>query len=91
MCNDLIQRGVSPVGILRMLSGHVMKLTKIHAGKKVAGHPFFVDKLKKQARVFEEKRVVAAISGIAEADRGIRQSKIKDSFLLENLIREICR
>lgn len=91
VCNDLMQRGVKPVPILRMLSRHMLNLTKAHAGKKIAGHPFFVEKLRKQARIFEISRVTGAISKIAEVDRDIRHSKIKDSILLENMIREICR
>lgn len=91
VCNDLMQRGVKPVPILRMLSGHMMNLTKAHAGKKIAGHPYFVDKLRRQARQFEESRVTEAISSIAGVERDIRHSKVKDSILLENMIRKICR
>jgi DNA polymerase-3 subunit delta len=91
VCNDLMQRGIKPVPILRLLSNHMMNLTRIHAGKKMSGHPFFIEKLRKQARIFEEARVIRAITGIAGAERDIRHSRIKESFLLENLIREICR
>lgn len=91
VCNDLTQRGIKAVPILVMLSGHMMNLLKVHAGKKMAGHPFFVDKLRKQARDFEAGRVIRAISSIARADRAARGSKVRDSLLLENLIREICR
>ena len=36
-------------------------------------------------------RVVRAIRCIAGAERDIRRSRIKDSILLENMIRDICR
>jgi len=91
VCHDLMQRGNKPVPILRMLSRHVMNLTRIHAGKKMPGHPFYIEKLRQQARIFDRSRVMTAISGIAQAERNIRHSKIDDSFILENLIREICR
>jgi DNA polymerase-3 subunit delta len=91
VCNDLTQRGIKAVPILRMLSGHMMNLMRVHAGKKIAAHPFFVEKLRRQARDFEATRVTSAISRIAEADRDARRSKTRDSILLENLIREICR
>jgi DNA polymerase-3 subunit delta len=91
VCNDLMQRGIKPVPILIQLSRHMMNLTRIHAGKKMAGHPYFVEKLRKQARDFEESRVIEAISRIAGVERDIRRSAVKDSILLENMIREICR
>lgn len=91
VCNDLIQRGSKPVPILRMLSRQTLNLARIHAGKKLSGHPFYIEKLRRQAGVFDQARVMTAITGIAEAERKIRHSKIKDSIILENLIREICR
>ncbi len=91
VCNDLILRGMKPTPILILLSRHMTNLIRVHTGKKMTGHPFFVDKLRKQTRIFEEARVLKAISGIAEVERGIRQSRVKDTILLENLIRDICR
>jgi len=90
VCRDLMLRGMKPVPILRLLSGHLMKLAKIHAGKKVQGHPFFVEKLNRQARLYGKEKVASAIYKLAEAERGIRRSKLRESILLENLIREIC-
>jgi DNA polymerase-3 subunit delta len=91
VCQDLIQRGFKPVPILRLLSGHMMNLTRVHAGKKITGHPFFVEKLRRQAAAFDESRVLRAVTNIAGVERDIRRSKIKDSILLENMIRDICR
>ena len=91
VCSDLMQRGVKPVPILRMLSGHMMNLTRVHSGKNIAGHPYYVEKLRRQARQFEEHRLLAAISSIARAESDVRHSKVRDSILLENMIREICR
>jgi DNA polymerase-3 subunit delta len=91
VCYDLVRRGNKPVPILRMLSRHLINLAKVLAGKKVAGHPFFVDKLRKQARTFDENRVGAAISRVAETERKIRHSSIDDEILLENTIRDISR
>jgi DNA polymerase III delta subunit len=91
ICHDLILRGLKPVPILRMLSSHMINLARVHSGRKMAGHPYYLEKLRKQARAFEEDRVIRAISGIAATERDIRHSKIKDTFLLENLVRGICR
>jgi DNA polymerase-3 subunit delta len=91
VCYDLLQRGNKPVPILLMLSRHLMNLAKVIAGKKVAGHPFFVNKLRQQARTFNEARVTAAISRVAETDRKIRHSSVDDEILLENTIRDISR
>jgi len=91
VCYDLIQRGNKPVPILRMLSRHLINLAKAHAGKKIAGHPFFVEKLRKQARKFDDARVAAAISRVAETEREIRHSAVDDEILFENMIRDISR
>jgi DNA polymerase III delta subunit len=68
-----------------------VKLAKVIAGKKVPGHPYFVEKLRRQARTFDRARVARAITEIAETDRNIRRSKVSDDILLENMIRDICR
>ena len=88
---DLLQQGEKPVGILRLLSGHLMNLAKLHGGKQVAGHPFFVAKLKEQTRGFDRNRVKNAISEIARTERAIRRTALADTILLENMIREISR
>jgi len=91
VCYDLIQRGNNPVPILRMLSRHLINLAKIHAGKKMSGHPFFIDKLRRQARTFDEGRLLAAIERLAEVERDMRRSSVDDTILLENMIRDISR
>ncbi len=91
VCYDLMQRGNKPVPILRMLSRHLINLAKVHAGKKIAGHPFFVDKLRKQARRFDDSRVGTAIARVAETEREIRHSSVDNEILLENTIRDISR
>jgi DNA polymerase-3 subunit delta len=89
--SDLIQKGMKPVPILRLLSGHMMNLLKIHTGKKVANHPFFVEKLRRQASVYDQDRVLKAIALIARAERDIRRARIEPIILTENMIREISR
>jgi DNA polymerase III subunit delta len=91
VCNDLMLRGEEPVLVMRLLSGHLMNLIKVHAGKKVAGHPFYVEKLRQQARNFDERRVLKAITLTAAAERDIRHSRTGATVILENLIREISR
>lgn len=91
VCHDLLEQGTNPVTILRLLSGHMLNLIRIHNGKNVAGHPMVVERLQQQARAFEEPKVIGAIVGIARAEREIRRSKVSRSILLENLIREISR
>lgn len=91
VCYDLMQRGNKPVPILRMLSRHLINLAKVHAGKKITGHPFFIDKLRKQARRFDDARVGTAISRVAETERKIRRTSVDNEILLENTIRDISR
>lgn len=91
VCYDLINRGTSAVPILRLLSGHLISLAKVHAGKKVTGHPFFVNKLREQARTFDETRVLESIARLAITERSMRRSSVDDSILLENMIRDISR
>lgn len=89
--HDLIMKGVRPAAIPGMLSGHMIKLLLVHMGKKVAGAPYFVSKLKAQSRVFSKAKVISAIAEIADTERNIRRSKLNPSVLVENLIREISR
>lgn len=88
---DLILKGTRPASIPVMLAGHMMKLLLIHTGKKVAGAPFYISKLKAQARIFDREKVLAAITLIAAAEHDIRRSKLNQVVLVENLIREISR
>lgn len=88
---ELLLGGMSPVGILNILSGQLINLVKIHAGKKIAGAPFYVNKLKRQAGDFSREQVLTGISLIAVADRDIRRSALAPEMVVENLIREISR
>ena len=57
----------------------------------MSGHPFLIEKLRKQARNFDEDVTKKAIIGVAKADRDIRHSTMSPGLLVENLIREISR
>lgn len=87
--NDLILKGINPASMIYPLSNHMTNLLKVHAGKKVAAHPMFVGKLRRQAAIYDQSRTVTTITLIAKADREIRENKLRPLFLVENLIREI--
>jgi len=87
--NDLIDRGTSPVAFLNIMGGHMLNLLKAQTGARITGAPFFVNKLKNQARKVDRDKILRAISGIAEAERGVRLSGVSPVLLVENLIREI--
>ncbi|MFH1700953.1 MAG: DNA polymerase III subunit delta [Candidatus Zixiibacteriota bacterium] len=89
--NDMVKKGSNPTGLLFLLSRHMMYLLKIHAGKKLAHHPFFISKLTKQAAVYNKNETLNAISKIAMTERRIRKSGMEPGLLVENLIREISR
>jgi len=89
--NDLIQKGMYPVPIVNILSGHLVKLMLIHEGKNVPGAPFYVNKLRSQAGSYPREKLKEAIIRTAETDRAIRQTKVAPEFLVENLIREIAQ
>lgn len=89
--NDMVKKGSNPTGLLIMLSRHLMYLLKIHAGKKLSHHPFFISKLKKQATVYDKNSTLNAISKIATTERRVRKSGLEPGLLVENLIREISR
>ena len=88
---ELLLGGMSPVGILNILSGQLINLVRIHAGKKIAGAPFYITKLRRQAGNFSQDQVLKGISLIAVADRDIRRSSLAPEMVVENLIREISR
>ena len=87
--NDLSRKGVRTEQFMGMLSGHMVNLLKAHANKKIAGQPFYVGKLRQQAREYDRPKVLSALARIAETERNIRRTKLKPSILVENLIREI--
>ncbi|MEE9443396.1 MAG: DNA polymerase III subunit delta [candidate division Zixibacteria bacterium] len=89
--NDMVKKGSNPTGLLFLLSRHLMSLLKIHAGKKLARHPFFISKLKKQAALYDKNATLNAISKIAITERKVRKSGLEPVLLVENLIREISR
>lgn len=89
--HDLIRKGMRPASLLRQLSNHILNLLRVHTGKQVSGAPYFVNKLRHQAPLFDKEKVLDAISRIAATEREIRRSAIKPPILVENLIREISR
>ncbi len=89
--NDLISRGSSSVGVVVLIGRQMINMLKALEGRKIAGHPFWVDKLRRQANLYGRERVVSAISSIAKTEKDIRTSLLKPNFLVENLIREISR
>ena len=89
--NDLIQHGTSPGGVVVLIGRHMVNMVKVIEGRKVAGHPFWIEKLRHQAQQYGRQRAVAAIGHIAAAERDIRITDIKPKMLVENLIREISR
>lgn len=89
--SDLLRRGSNAGGVIVLMSRHVMNMLRVIEGRKVAGHPFWVSKLKNQAQRYGQERVVAAISSLAKTERDIRLSKLPPDLLVENLIREISR
>jgi len=88
---ELLRGGMTPVGILNMLSGQMINLVKIHSGKKVAGAPYYVSKLRRQAGNYSQDLALKSISLIAMAERDIRRSSLAPELVVENLIREISR
>lgn len=88
---DLIRRGSNPGGVVVLMSRHIMNMLRAIEGRKIAGHPFWVSKIRNQAQRYGQERVVKAISSLAKTDRDIRLSKLQPDLLVENLIREISR
>jgi DNA polymerase-3 subunit delta len=87
--HDLLHKGMSPVGVLAMLSGHLINLVKIQTGKKVGGAPFYLGKLRRQGEMMGTDAALAGLAQIATAEREIRHSHPRPAVLVENLIREI--
>lgn len=90
-CDDLLQRGMTPPGVLGMLSRQMIDFLKAHRGKKLTGAPFYQSNVRRQAQGYAESEVIRAISLIAKAERDVRLSGIPQAIIMENLIREISR
>ncbi|MEZ5358659.1 MAG: DNA polymerase III subunit delta [Candidatus Zixiibacteriota bacterium] len=88
---DLLRRGSNAGGVIVLMSRHIMNMLRVIEGRKVAGHPFWVTKLRNQAQRYGQERVVSAITSLARTERDIRLSKLPPDLLVENLIREISR
>jgi DNA polymerase-3 subunit delta len=86
---ELLLKGLRPNTLLYMLGGHLQKLVMVLAGKRPPGAPFFVQKLHQQAERISPEKLKKMIESVAEAERDIRKSGLRDEFVAENLILRI--
>jgi DNA polymerase-3 subunit delta len=68
----LLAGGAPPPVVLASLAGHFRKLLRAKSGEKLAGHPFAVQKLERQARRYPPARLVACLRAIHEVDEVLK-------------------
>ena len=87
LLSRMLAAGAASPAILGTLAGHFRKLARLRGGGPVAGPPFVVKKLEKQARRYTESRLLACLRAIHEADTALKgASALRPELSLERLV-----
>jgi DNA polymerase-3 subunit delta len=79
--------GAPPPVLLGALAAHFRKLARVSAGAKVAGHPFAVKKLEKQAKRYTTRRLRTCLRAIHETDEALKgKGELAPALALERLV-----
>ncbi len=87
MLSRMISTGAPPPLILGALASHFRKLVRLAVGGRVAGAPFVVKKLERQARRYPSARLVACLHAIHSADTALKGAgALRPEMTLERLV-----
>jgi len=85
--HQLLGSGAAPPMLLGSLASHFRKLARACHGGRVAGHPFTVRKLTRQATRYSPARVCTCLDAIAEVDEILKGSgNLTPQIALERLV-----
>jgi len=83
----ILGAGAPPPVVLGALAAHFRKLARLSAGGSVAGHPYVVSKLEKQARRYSDARLVSCLKEIHRADTALKGAgSLPDGITLERVV-----
>jgi DNA polymerase-3 subunit delta len=83
----LLRVGAAPPLLLGALASHFRRLLKLRSGGGVAGPPFVRRKLEGQARRFTERRLLACLRAIHQADLALKgEGGLPPQLTLERLV-----
>ena len=87
MLSRMVSVGAPPPLILGTLASHFRKLVRLAAGGRIAGAPFMVQKLERQARRYSSARLVACLHAIHGADTALKGAgTLRPEMTLERLV-----
>ncbi len=80
-------KGAAEQAVLGALAAHFRKLARVHSGGNVAGPPFVVKKLQRQARRFRGTRLMHCLEAIHATDTALKgASAMPPEMALERLV-----
>lgn len=83
----LLRGGAPAPVVLASLASHFRKLVRVRAGARLAGPPFVLRKLEKQARRYAAQRLVAHLEAIHRTDEALKgRGGLTPELALERLI-----
>ena len=87
LLSRMLDAGAPAPVVLGSLASHFRKLLRTGSGGKVAGPPFVVRKLERQARRYSASRLVACLDAIHVADTALKGgSSMRPEIALERLV-----
>jgi DNA polymerase-3 subunit delta len=83
----MLAGGAAAPMLLGSLAGHFRRLARARAGQKLAGPPFLLQKLDRQARRYSPARLVACLRAIHEVDEVLKgQGALPHALAMERLV-----
>ncbi|MFP6655972.1 MAG: DNA polymerase III subunit delta [Myxococcota bacterium] len=83
----MLSHGAAAPAILGALASHFRKLVRIGHGESIAGHPFAIQKLERQARRVSSRRLVVCLRAIHRTDVELKGGSImRPERALEQLV-----
>lgn len=87
LLSRMLRSGAPAPVLLSSLAGHFRKLTRARAGEQLAGPPFLLQKLDRQARRYSAARLLACLRAIHEVDEILKgQGSLPQYLALERLV-----
>jgi len=83
----LLRAGAPPPVVLGALANHFRRLLRVRAGGRVAAAPFVRRKLERQAGRYRERRLLACLRAIQQADLALKGAGgLRPELVLERLV-----
>lgn len=83
----MLSAGAPPPVVLGSLASHFRKLLRVRSGGRIAGPPFVVRKLEKQASRYPEGRLEVCLGAIHDADTALKGGgTLRPEMALERLV-----